>query len=93
MKDKKRRFQTPIIGIETIDDISIMYNMVGDYSVVIKCENPVIEYAADVEAYYNFHELFVNIIKMLLLNLIIRRLRTKEQESYQKFHHKNVKNS
>ena len=65
MKDKKRRFQTPIIGIETIDDISIMYNMVGDYSVVIKCENPVIEYAADVEAYYNFHELFVNIIKML----------------------------
>ena len=65
MKDKKRRFQTPIIGIEAIDDISIMYNMVGDYSVVIKCENPVIEYAADVEAYYNFHELFVNIIKML----------------------------
>ena len=65
MKDKKRRFQTPIIGIETLDDISIMYNLIGDYSVVIKCENPVIEYAADVEAYYNFHELFVNIIKML----------------------------
>lgn len=73
MKDKKKRFQTPIIGIETIDDISIMYNLVGDYSVVIKCENPVTEYAADVEAYYNFHDLFVNIIKMLGKNYCIQK--------------------
>lgn len=73
MKEKKRRFQTPIIGIETIDDISIMYNQVGDYSVVIKCENPVTEYAADIEAYYSFHELFVNIIKMLGRNYCIQK--------------------
>ena len=65
MKKKKKQFYCPIIGVETIEGITVMYNEEGDYSVVIKCENPVLEYSADVEAYYNFHDLFVNIIKML----------------------------
>lgn len=65
MKDKKKRFDSPIIGIETINDIPVFYNMTGDYSVVIKCENPIVEYSANMEAYYDFHDMFVNIVKML----------------------------
>lgn len=65
MKEKKKRYNTPIIGIETIDGISVFYNMLGDYSTVIKCENPIVEYSANTESYYAFHDLFVSIVKIL----------------------------
>lgn len=65
MKDKRKRFNTPIIGCETIDGISVFYNTVGDYSAVIACENPIFEYSANVESYYAFHELFVSLVKIL----------------------------
>ena len=35
MKNKKQRFSPPIIGIETIDDITVCYNEYGDYSVIL----------------------------------------------------------
>ena len=65
MKDKRKRFNTPIIGIETIGGISVFYNTVGDYSATIACENPIFEYSANVEAYYAFHDLFVSMVKIL----------------------------
>jgi hypothetical protein len=39
---KKSEFEAPYIGIETIDNTPIFYNRRGDYSVIIKCENPII---------------------------------------------------
>ena len=62
---KKSEFEAPYIGIETIDNTPIFYNRRGDYSVIIKCENPIIQYSADVDAYYDFHHLFTNILKVL----------------------------
>ena len=44
---KKSEFEAPYIGIETIDNTPIFYNRRGDYSVIIKCENPIIQYSAD----------------------------------------------
>lgn len=62
---KKSEFEAPYIGIETIDNTPIFYNRRGDYSVIIKCENPIIQYSADMDAYYDFHHLFSNILKVL----------------------------
>lgn len=62
---KKSEFEAPYIGIETIDNTPIFYNRRGDYSVIIKCENPIIQYSADMDAYYDFHHLFTNILKVL----------------------------
>ena len=47
---KKSEFEAPYIGIETIDNTPIFYNRRGDYSVIIKCENPIIQYSADMDA-------------------------------------------
>ncbi len=63
--NKKQRFSPPIIGIETIDDVAICYDEYGDYSVVIKLNNPILQYSADIDAYYNVHDIYVNIIKLL----------------------------
>lgn len=62
---KKSEFEAPYIGIETVEDISVFYNRKGDYSVIIKCENPVMQYSADMDSYYDFHNLFTNILKIL----------------------------
>ena len=52
---KKSEFEAPYIGIETIDNTPIFYNRRGDYSVIIKCENPIIQYSADLDAYWKIH--------------------------------------
>lgn len=65
MKNKKQRFSPPIIGIETIDDITVCYDESGNYSVILKMENPIVQYSAETSYYYNFHDIFVNILKIL----------------------------
>ena len=62
---KKKKLKAPYIGIETIDNISILYDMEGNYSTVIQCENPILQYSADVDFYYDFHLTFTNIAKIL----------------------------
>jgi hypothetical protein len=62
---KKRRFDPPIIGVETVQGTPVFYNKSGDYSVLIECENPVLQYSADIDLYYDFHALFTNVLKIL----------------------------
>ena len=62
---KKNIFEPPYIGIEKKDGITVYYNRRGDYSVTFQCENPIIQYSADIDSYYDFHALFSNIIKIL----------------------------
>ncbi len=62
---KKREFISPVIGIEMKQGLTVFYNQRGDYSVLIKCENPVNQYSADIDLYYNFHSLYSNILKIL----------------------------
>lgn len=62
---KKRRFDPPIIGIETVQGTPVFYNKSGDYSVLIECENPVPQFCADIDLYYDFHTLFTNVLKIL----------------------------
>lgn len=65
MITKKNELIPPYIGIETIDGIPVFYNRKGDFSVIIKCQNPVIQYCADKDSYYDFHNLFINVLKIL----------------------------
>jgi len=73
MTSKKQKFEPPYIGIEVVDGIPVLYNRKGDYSVIIKCENPVLQYAADLDAYYEFHNLFSNLTKILGANYTIQK--------------------
>jgi conjugation system TraG family ATPase len=61
---KKKGFDLPYIG-EDQHKFATQYTQNGDYSVVIQFDNPIPEYAADTEAYYNFHQLFSGIIKIV----------------------------
>lgn len=58
-------FDAPYIGIDVKNNIAVLYNRRGDFSVILRCENPIIQYSADIESYYEFHTLFSNIIKIL----------------------------
>ena len=65
MKTKKQRFSPPIIGIEEVDGITVCYNEYGDYSVILKMNNPIVQYSAETDLYYGFHDIFINILKIL----------------------------
>lgn len=62
---KKNIFDAPYIGIDMKEGIAILYNRRGDFSVILKCDNPIIQYSADIDSYYDFHTLYSNIIKIL----------------------------
>lgn len=61
---KKKQFKMPYIGV-ALDTYNILYQENGDYSVVITCQNPILQYDADQEAYYTFHAIYSNLIKTL----------------------------
>jgi hypothetical protein len=70
---KKRKFIPAIIGVETVQNVPVFYDRAGDYSVLIKCENPIVQYSADADLYYDFHTLFANILKILGAGYVIQK--------------------
>ena len=60
----KQLFNSPYLGIDT-NTYSHVFTKNGDYSVVIKMQNPVLQFAADHEAYNQYHQLMDNIINIL----------------------------
>ena len=55
---RKRIFQDIYFSIEEVDGIGVLYTKTGEYSAVLKMENPVQKYSANIEAYYEFTHLF-----------------------------------
>ena len=53
---KIKTFDMPYIGVDT-EKYGVIYNDCGDYSVVIKCQNPVEQYCADYNAYQGCHQI------------------------------------
>ena len=47
---------------EDIDGIGVIYTKAGEYSAIIKMENPVQKFCSDVDSYYEFLTLMDNII-------------------------------
>jgi conjugation system TraG family ATPase len=42
-----------------------LYNERGDYGVILEVQNPVLEFAADPHQYGHFHQLYLNVLKLL----------------------------
>ncbi|MCK5370398.1 MAG: conjugal transfer protein TraG, partial [Cyclobacteriaceae bacterium] len=60
----KQLFNSPYLGIDT-NKYSHLFTTNGDYSVIIKMQNPVLQFAADHEAYDQYHQLMDNIVNIL----------------------------
>lgn len=60
----KQLFSSPYLGIDT-STYSHVFTTNGDYSVIIRMQNPVLQFAADHEAYAHYHQLMDNIINIL----------------------------
>ena len=62
---RKRIFQDIYFSIEEVDGIGVLYTKTGEYSAVLKMENPVQKYSANIEAYYEFTHLFTALAQTL----------------------------
>lgn len=72
-KRKKTTFKLPYIGIDHSNGYDVLYNEKGEFGVVLEVENPVLQYAADPGNYDNFHQLYVNAIKILGEGYIVQK--------------------
>ncbi len=55
---RKRIFQDIYFTVEETDGIGVLYTKTGEYSAVLKIENPVQKYSADINGFYDFTYLF-----------------------------------
>ena len=44
---------------------TVLYDQFGNYSVVIKTTNPVVQFSTNIDEYYDFHNLYMNILQTL----------------------------
>lgn len=58
-------FEDIYFSFEDVDDAGIVYTKKGDYSAIIKIQNPVRKYSADIEGYYEFNNLMASILLTL----------------------------
>lgn len=63
----------PYVGIDHYQGMSLLYGNKGDFSVVIRMTNPVLQYGADPEAYAVFQQVLLNAIKILGEGHIIQK--------------------
>jgi len=61
----KQVFDLPYIGIDKTGAYELLVGKEGEYSIVIAISNPVIRYSAAPAAYDEFHQLMINIVKVL----------------------------
>ena len=62
---RKKIFQDIYFTIEEVDGIGVLYTKTGEYSAVLKMENPVQKYSANIDAYYEYNTLFTAIAQTL----------------------------
>ncbi len=58
---RKKIFQDIYFTVEEVDGMGILYTKTGEYSAIIKMENPVQKYSANIDAYYEYTNLFASI--------------------------------
>ena len=62
---RKRIFQAIYFSAEETDGVGVLYTKTGEYSAVLKIENPVQKYSADIDSYYDFTHLFTALAQTL----------------------------
>jgi len=71
---KKTAFKLPYVGIDGYEGLDLLYGENGEYSVVISIENPVSRYGANPSAYDDYHNLLINVVKILGDGYILQKL-------------------
>lgn len=62
---RKKIFQDIYFSIEDVEGIGVLYTKTGEYSAIIKIENPVQKYSANIDSYYEFTHLLTAIAQTL----------------------------
>ena len=62
---RARIFQDIYFSIEDVDGIGIIYTKTGEYSAIIKMDNPVLKFSADEDSYYGFVNLMTSVVTTL----------------------------
>jgi len=70
---RKTEFSLPYFGTDEVGKYPTLYNLKGDYAVIIKMNNPVLQYSADPSAYDSCHQLYINMIKILGEGYVIQK--------------------
>lgn len=55
---RKKIFQDIYFSVENNDGVGVLYTKTGEYSAVLKLENPVQKYSANIDNYYDFTHVF-----------------------------------
>lgn len=58
-------FQDIYFSVEDTDGVGVIYTKTGEYSAVLKLDNPVQKYSANIDSYYEFTHLFTAIAQTL----------------------------
>lgn len=89
---RKRVFQDIYFSVEETDGIGVIYTKTGEYSAVLKLENPVQKYCASIDTYYEFTRLFTAIAQTLgegyaihKQDIFIRKKFTEENDENREF--------
>ncbi|MEJ6979741.1 TraG family conjugative transposon ATPase [Pedobacter sp. P351] len=72
-QQKKTVFNIPYAGIDTDNDLAILYSSQGDFSAILEIQNPALQYSADPDSYSGFHSLLLNIIRILGEGYILQK--------------------
>ena len=62
---RKRIFQDIYFPVEAVDGIGVLYTKTGEYSAVLRMENPVQKYSANIDSYYEFTSLLTAVAQTL----------------------------
>ena len=62
---RKKIFQNIYFSVEEVNGIGVLYTKTGEYSAILKMENPVQKYSADIDSYYDFTHLFTALAQTL----------------------------
>uniref|UniRef100_UPI00301462B3 TraG/VirB4 family ATPase n=1 Tax=Bacteroides acidifaciens TaxID=85831 RepID=UPI00301462B3 len=89
---RKRIFQDIYFSVEEANGIGVIYTKTGEYSAVLKLENPVQKYCANIDSYYEFTQLFTAIAQTLgegyaihKQDIFIRKKFTEESDENREF--------
>ena len=89
---RKHIFQNIYFSVEDTDGVGVLYTKTGEYSAVLKIENPVQKYSADIDSYYDFTHLFSALAQTLgegyalhKQDIFVRKQLANEPENNQEF--------
>lgn len=62
---RKKIFQDIYFSVENVDGIGILYTKTGEYSAILKMDNPVQKFSANIDSYYEFNRLLIALAQTL----------------------------